>query len=177
MKKKIIIVDKDDNIVCYKYREDVDYGSDFYRVSCLWLTNSIGEVLIAQRKITKKISPGKWACAVAGTVEEGETYESNIEKEIMEEIGLKNLSLIKGSKQLILGKSKFFAQWYFATIDKPENEFIIEKDEVEKVVWISKHKLMEEVRNNPDNFIGSMPSILVEIYEKNVDNSNASKLV
>ena len=47
-------------------------------------------VLIVERQTAfdKKYDPGKWGPSAAGTVEEGETYQSNIIKELQEEIGL-----------------------------------------------------------------------------------------
>ncbi len=82
------IVDSNDNPIGAKHRQDKQYD-DIYRVAALWLTDSItGDVLLAQRKWTKKNNPGKWAAAVSGTVEPNETYEINIVKEIEEEIGL-----------------------------------------------------------------------------------------
>lgn len=88
MKLPTVIVNENDEIIGHKLREEVDPKNDIYRVSALWVTNSAGDVLIAQRKLTKKHAPGKWEPAVAGTVEKGETDESNIYKEAQEEIGL-----------------------------------------------------------------------------------------
>ena len=85
-KPKVIIVDENDNPIGLKYREDIDYSKDTYRCTGIWITNSNDEVLIAQRKFTKDKDPGKWGPAVAGTIEEGETYESNAYKEMKEEI-------------------------------------------------------------------------------------------
>ena len=94
MTEKIIIVDEDDNIIGSKERNSIVSG-DIYRVSALLIENSKGEILLAQRALTKKHDPGKWGPPVAGTVEEGETYESNIVKEAEEELGLKNIQIIK----------------------------------------------------------------------------------
>lgn len=89
LKSKIIIVDENDTIIGHKNRDSMEDG-DMYRVSALWIQNSKGDILLAQRSFDKRNDPGKWGPAVAGTVEEGETYESNIIKEAEEEIGLKN---------------------------------------------------------------------------------------
>ena len=92
MKEKIIIVDKNDKIIGYKIRGTLDKNG-IYRVSALWITNSLGEILLARRSRKKDKHPLKWGPAVAGTVEEGETYEQNIVKEAWEELGLKNFNL------------------------------------------------------------------------------------
>ena len=82
MPSLITIVNEEDEIIGHKDRTSLDHETDIYRVAALWLTNSTGEVLIAQRALSKESSPGKWGPAAAGTVEEGETYESNIVKEV-----------------------------------------------------------------------------------------------
>lgn len=74
MSSQIIVVDKDDKIITYKKRGTL-LSKDIYRVSALWITNKKGEVLLAKRAMDKKLYPGCWGPAVAGTVEKGETYK------------------------------------------------------------------------------------------------------
>lgn len=156
---KITIVDENDNAIGDRERFQLIPG-DIYRVSALWLTNSRGDILMAQRSFAKKNSPGKWSAAVAGTVESDENYNTNIVKEIEEEIGL-SLSikdLIKGPKIFIKGMhNDFFAQWYFYTIDKPAEEFKIQPDEVRQVEWFSRDGLMEAFNTRPHDFVQSTP--------------------
>lgn len=97
MTDKIVVVNENDEVVGAKKRGTIA-TDDIYRVSALWITNSNGDVLLAQRALTKKNDPGKWGPAVAGTVEEGETYLGNITKETEEEIGLKDVQFTEGPK-------------------------------------------------------------------------------
>lgn len=151
---KIIIVDKNDNVVGLKEWENLK-NEDIYRVSALWVENSKGEVLLARRALTKSHSPGKWGPAVAGTVENKETYDSNIIKEAEEELGLKNLEFLKGPKIKISGKHNYFLQWYLLKIDKSLEDFKIQKSEVEEIRWFSKDELRKKISANPDEFIVS----------------------
>ena len=91
MREKVIVVDKNNNIIGSKYRDELQ-SNDIIRVVGVWIENEKGEVLIAQRSFNKKHDPGKWGPAVAGTLEEGESYALNILKEVKEEIGI-SLSL------------------------------------------------------------------------------------
>lgn len=68
-KPKIIIVNENDEIIGHKARGTLEQ-LDIYRVSALWIKNSQGDILLAQRKFTKKHDPGKWGPAVAGTNDE-----------------------------------------------------------------------------------------------------------
>lgn len=157
MKQAIIpVVNRRDKIIGYKPRGEVCL-SDMYRVSALFLVNSQGEILFAQRSFKKKHDPGKWAASVAGTVEKGESYRQNILKETREELGLKLSRLQKGPKILIHSKHKFFCQWYFARIDRASESFRIKKDEVAAVRWIAPATVQKLLRQKPAMFIVSAP--------------------
>jgi isopentenyldiphosphate isomerase len=131
-------------------------------VSALWLTDiGSGKVLLAQRKWNKKNDPGKWSAAAAGTIEEGEDYESNIVKETKEELGITGIKFKKGPEHYVdEGKNKYFVHWYFAKINKNEVSITIQEDEVEAVRWVDVKDLIADVRLSPDkytpNFIGSL---------------------
>ena len=88
---KIQIVNTNDKVIGLKERKNLDYKNNIYRSSALWIINSKGKSLLAQRALTKKHHPGKWRPAVSGTIEKNETYDSNIIKESEEELGLKNI--------------------------------------------------------------------------------------
>lgn len=154
---KVIIVDKNDNVIGLKERENLK-NDDLYRVSALWIESSKEEVLLARRALTKSHDPGKWGPAVARTLEEGETYDLGILKGAEKEVGLKNIKFKKGSKVKIklAGRLRYFLQWYLAEIDKPAREFKIQKSEVEEVRWFSKDELEKKLRENPNEFIYSV---------------------
>jgi len=156
---KIPVVNENDDLLEYKERESLDQ-KDIYRVSALWLTNSQGQILLAQRALNKSHDPGRWGPAVAGTVEEGEDYEKNILKEIKEELGLNEIKLNKSIKIRRKTKYNYFVQWFTAVINKTENEFKIQKAEVEKIKWFTKEELKKELQNNPDNFTSGFKDYL-----------------
>ena len=111
---RIPIVDENDKVLSYKERSEVDPDKDLYRVSYLWITDPEGKVLLAQRALSKDRHPGRWASAVAGTVEEGESYEANIIKEAEEELGLKKFTLIPGKKHFVKTNDySFWSQIFF----------------------------------------------------------------
>lgn len=149
MNKRFTIVNEHDEVMGYA---DDETGK-IYRVTALWLTNSRGDILLAQRAFTKEHDPGIWGPAAAGTVEEGETYETNMPKEVEEELGLKNLPLTIGPKQRVTGPPyDYFVQWYLATIDKPAEKFVIQKEEVAQVRWFSRHQLATELHEHPEKY-------------------------
>ncbi|OGI66449.1 hypothetical protein A2642_03190, partial [Candidatus Nomurabacteria bacterium RIFCSPHIGHO2_01_FULL_39_10] len=128
---KIPIVNEQDEIIKIVDMNDRQ-KSDICRVSALWITNEKDEVLLARRSLSKKRSPGCWGSAVAGTLEEGETYESNVIKEAGEEIGLYNLKPKLEHKVRSSTTHEYFCQWFSATIDG-DYKFKKQDSEVEKI--------------------------------------------
>jgi isopentenyl-diphosphate Delta-isomerase len=156
MKEQTIIVNENDEIIGFKERSSLN-KKDIVRISALWIQNSKGEILLAQRSFQKSTSPGKWGPAVAGTNEKGETYEQNMIKEAKEEIGLKGFKFEKAHK--IRNKENNFVQWF--TLKTDNYEFKLQKEEVEQVKWFKKEELKKEIKENPEKFTSSV--------KKNID--------
>ena len=161
--RKVIIVDQQDNIIGHKFSDKV-LNTDIYRVSALWLTNSIGQILLAKRTANKKHHPNKWGPAVAGTIEQGESYDDNIIKEAEEEIGLKNIKFIKGPKKLNIQNYKHFTQWYTAVLDKDIKDFVLQPEEVAEIRWFTKQEIEDQLKNDPEFFIPNFPYYF-ELFE------------
>ena len=145
------IVDEQDNILYYKDSNERDPSKEIARTSALWLFNEEGEVLVAKRSKNKKFHPNVWNLSVSGTIEEGETYESNIHKEVMEELGFNLEELTTGKKELISKERKFFSQYFFAKISK-NTIFTLQESEVDEVKWISLKELKKWFSEKPEEF-------------------------
>lgn len=152
IQEHVIIVNGSDQVIGYKERGTLAY-EDIYRVSVLWVTNTRGEILLAQRKLTKKHHPGMWGPAVAGTNDKGETYESNIRKEAEEEIGLKKIKPSLGPKIRISDDYNHFTQYFCLTIDKAAEDFTIQENEVEQVKWYSRSELERALKDHPEAYL------------------------
>ncbi len=164
---KIVIVDDNDQILGTKERTEVDYENDIYRSAALWIQNSNNEVLVAQRKLTKRQDPGKWGPSVSGTVDNGEDYDSNIYKEAGEEVGLKGYTFKKLEKVRYYEPHPQFAQWYKVVVDEPLEYFTPQPEEVERLEWVTLDDLIQDVKENPEKYIASMDSAVV-LLEKSV---------
>jgi len=158
------IVDEHDKLIGYKTRDEITHPDDIYRVSALWLTNAKGEILLAQRGLSLRNGPGLWGPAVAGTVEEGETYESNIYKEAEEEIGLTDYTFTVSKKLFVNGHRRYFCQFFTAVIDRPAEEFQPDPREVAQVRWINPKALRQEVAAHPERFTPSFSSVSLDAF-------------
>jgi len=158
-KKRQIIVDEDDKIIGHKYRDEMT-TDDIYRVSALWLTNSNDDIMLAQRSFSKKNGPGLWGPAVAGTLDEGETYLGNITKETNEEIGLdvspEQFTVGPKTAPHTTSDRKYFGQWYLYKIDKPAQDFMLQEEEVAQVEWFTSASIREALRTRSEDFVPSM---------------------
>lgn len=155
--KRTIIVDKNDNEIGVKDDKDMT-TDDIYRVTGLWLINSQGQVLLVRRALTKSHDPGKWAPTVAGTVEESETYDINIVKEIKEEIGLdvKIEDLIKGPKVISSYHWTHYTQAYLYLLPVGmEKSLVFDASEVCDHKWYYLDEIQGMVEKNPEIFVGS----------------------
>ena len=164
--EKTLIVDENDNPVGSKFRKDIVLCQDIYRVAALWIVNSQDEILLARRPFHKS-SPGRWGPAAAGTLEEGETYRSNIVKEAEEEIGLKNINPEDGPKFRVKTKTRdYFCQYFTLHSDRPADKFKFKADEVVSVKWMPREKLKQDIKQNPKSYVPSFVGYIDSLLEK-----------
>ena len=116
-----------------------------------WIMNYNGEVLLQQRALDKKKNPGKWA-KTGGHVETLETCEESIKREVYEEIGLKvnndeinNIEIFKSTNP----NEHYYSYGYIFFTNYNEDDFILQKEEVNAVKYYTIEKL-EEIRKNDD---------------------------
>ncbi len=168
MKPKVIIVDENDVEIGLADRDEWEDNA-IHRASALWLTNSNGEVLLARRALAKKHAPGKWGCAAAGTVEEGETYDSNIIKETEEEIGLViSLDQLTRGPKIFIGSlsGRRFVQWYMGTVDVRAENLKLQEDEVSEARWVPFPEFSAWIKEKPDDFVGAIPPDVIAMLDK-----------
>ena len=146
----IYVVNTHNEVIGTKERTALQHP-DISRVSALWIQNSAGDVLLAQRASNKKYDPSKWGPAVSGTVEVGETYESNIIKEAGEEIGLTGVSF-QPFGHPILVQQCVVIQWYRVTLDRAHSSFVIQTQEVAQIKWFHKEELLALLDDSPHMF-------------------------
>ncbi|MDR3125553.1 MAG: NUDIX domain-containing protein [Candidatus Nomurabacteria bacterium] len=163
------VVNENDEIIGAKSRSSVDGQRDIFRVAALWVVNSRGEVLVAQRSFQKSNSPGLWGPSVAGTVEPDETYASNIVKEAAEEIGLTDFEPVEIAKIRIFKPRNYFCQWYFTQFDWPIDKFKPSEAELENLKWVKIDQLALDVVANPSAYLanfGDSVKLLIDFLSR-----------
>ena len=154
---KIPIVDENDNRIKLVEREEMISG-DVNRGAAVWITDEEGNILLQKRRLDKLYSPGKWQPAAGGTLEEGETYESNAYKELEEETGIKGIKLVE-LKKVYVEEYKMFVDLFQGKISK-DYKLLPQESEVEQLKWFTKEELFSAVRENPEAFTRDMKEII-----------------
>lgn len=147
----VSIVDEDDEVIGSKEREQLA-PNDINRAAVLFIANSQGDILLAQRSLTKKKNPGKWGM-IGGTVEVGEGYDSNIVKEAKEELGvLLSLGELEWGPKWRTNSppSNHFAQSFRCVVDKPAEQFIFDHGELSEVRWFPREEVLNMVEENSE---------------------------
>jgi len=161
----IITVNDQDEVVGAKPRSTLR-PNDLYRCTALFITNPEEQLLLARRAENKRFDPGKWSVSAAGTVEVGETYESNIIKEAEEELGLSIQNLVMGEKIKIDLDSTLFVHIFTAQITHSETSLRLQESEVAEAGWWSISEIKKALRNEPDRFAKGFPRLFEAVFSK-----------
>lgn len=147
------VFDENNNYLgCSLDRSEIHEKKQWHRHVSAWIMNKEGRVLLQKRSLSKKRNPGKWA-KTGGHVDAGETCEQAIKREIYEEIGLTineidNIEIFKSKED----KENYYSYGYIFITDLKEEEFKLQKEEVEEVKYFSIEELEELKKQNNDNY-------------------------
>lgn len=161
-----IEVDRSDNVIGMRPREDFYTGNYIHRSVHLILFNSRGEILIQKRAPTKVWFPNLYTYSVSGTVAK-ESYNYSIRKEVQEEIGL-SIEMKFLFKYLFLGEtSKSYNAVYSG---KSDNKITPDLTEMSKVKWVPTAELEKDITLHPEmytpTFRMGMKKFFDEYYTK-----------
>jgi isopentenyldiphosphate isomerase len=153
--------DNDEVIGSAKRVEKYSLGAGvYYRMSVLWVVNDKGQVLLAKRAATKDSNPDKWGPSAAGTVEVGETYESNVYKEAEEEIGLTGFEFA----ELYTSKGyKGIAKLFAVRCNWPIEKFTKQDEEVAALKWADLTELQKDAAANPDKYVNNFAESMKDL--------------
>ena len=135
-------------------RKEIHEKKLWHRHVSAWIMNKEGKILLQQRSFNKNKNPGKWS-KTGGHVDAGETCEQAIKREIYEEIGLKinndeinNIEVFKSKTS----KENYYSYGYIFITDLKENEFKLQKEEVNAVKYFDIEELEQLKKQKNDNY-------------------------
>ena len=118
-----------------KAPRSVCHGRTFllHRVVHLLVFNSLGQILLQKRQMSKKIQPGKWDTSVGGHIATEETTQLALQRESIEELGLD----IKACKIKFLYDyimiSNIEKEWVFTFFTKWDGPFHHQVEEISEL--------------------------------------------
>lgn len=90
----IQIVDENNEEIAAMSRRLMREQNLIHRASYVLVFNSRDELFVQQRTVSKDIYPGYHDIAAGGVVLAGESYEESAERELAEELGIRDVSLV-----------------------------------------------------------------------------------
>lgn len=128
------ILDSNGNLTGKTIKKGEAIPEGYYHLGAdIWIINSENKILIQKRSPQKNLSPNVWAMT-GGSVIKGETSRETIERETMEELGIK----LNVEKAQLLKRFKTGNVWldtYFIKQDIDIEKIRIQEDEVCDVKW------------------------------------------
>ena len=124
----------------------------YHKVAWIWIINSDNKILVQKRALCKKNNPGKWDMPSAGHIVAGETPIDGAIRETYEELGIKTSDIdYEFISEFIYDDTFEIANIYLIKLDLELNKFILKKDEVSEVKWLTYDEFKELF--NSDSFV------------------------
>ena len=167
MQNEVVTVNEKDEITGTMPRSEAHKNGTPHRIAIVFVDNEKDEILIQVRM------SGTLDHSAAGHVDPGESYLEAARRELMEELGIKNINLVsigKGRSDEIGRKERGDAELehrihvfeVFLCQAKPVE---LSPDEVKSVYWADPKTILKEMRNSPEKFAGAFKASL-PIYLK-----------
>jgi isopentenyldiphosphate isomerase len=143
----ILIVDADNNEIGTAPRHEMRAKGLPHRAAYILVFNSRGELFVQKRTMNKDIYPEYYDIAAGGVVLAGESYDESAERELDEELGIKNIPLTshftfshEDGSNLVWGR--VYSCIY-------NGELTLQEEEIESGFFASPDKVLALSENEP----------------------------
>ena len=147
-------------------REDIPEG--YYHLGAdIWIINSDNKIFIQKRSPIKRLSPNLWAMT-GGSVIKGESSLETIERETMEELGIK----LNNEKAQLLKRIKTGNVWidtFFIRQDIDLKEIKMQEEEVSECRWATYDEVEELFQKG--QFIENRWEFVKDIIKEFINNN------
>ncbi len=159
-------VDKNDNFLGLRAREEFYSGKHIHRASQLILLNPENKMLIQKRAPQKRWYPDRYTYSVSGTVAD-ESYEACMKREMLEEIGI-SVPFRKLFKVPCIFENKGSFNTVFSGRCSEKNASLIRPDPEEAVYveWVELEDLYRAVKTEPEKYTPSLRAGITKIYQE-----------
>jgi len=136
----VLIVDKDNKITGSASRHQMRASGLPHRATYILVFNSLGELFVQKRTMTKDIYPGYYDVATGGVVLAGERYDESAKRELAEELGIKETDLTSHFTFFYQeDKNRVWGRVYSCIYN---GELILQAEEVESGYFMSPQEVL-----------------------------------
>jgi len=167
MSERIIFVDENDDPIGAGNREEAWSRGVYLRVARVILFDEQGRILSQRRSHQKKSYANRWTDSASGHVEEGESYELAIARELKEELGITTPLRFVGkfASQDAMG-DKMIAEYnaVFEGHIRYSLPLRLQRSEVSDTTWYDLDVLKRLIMEQPDNFVTAFRELITRYY-------------
>ncbi|MBW2506716.1 MAG: NUDIX hydrolase YfcD [Deltaproteobacteria bacterium] len=143
----VLIVDKDNKVTGSAPRHQMRASGLPHRATYILVFNSLGELFVQKRTMTKDIYPGYYDVAAGGVVLAGECYDESAKRELAEELGIKETDLTSHFTFFYQeDKNRVWGRVYSCIYD---GELILQAEEVESGYFMSPLEVLALSKKEP----------------------------
>ncbi|WP_048143518.1 Nudix hydrolase [Methanosarcina horonobensis] len=159
-------VDRDDNFLGLRSREEFYSGNHIHRASQLILLDPENRMLLQKRSPGKYWFPNRYTYSVSGTVAD-ESYEACIAREMLEEIGILVPFRRLFKIPCILENKGAYHTVFSGRCSKETIDLIrYDPEEAVSIEWIELEELYSAVKTEPGKYTPSLRAGIIKIFEE-----------
>ncbi|MCS3869081.1 isopentenyl-diphosphate delta-isomerase [Chryseobacterium ginsenosidimutans] len=164
MEEFVVLVNSQDEVLGLMEKQQAHVNGLLHRAFSVFLFNSKGEMLLQKRASEKYHSPLKWTNAVCSHPRIEETYLEGAKRRVKEELGIEAELSEKFDfiYKADVGNGLWEHELDHVFVGNFEDEFHLNKEEVEDVRYISMEDLDREMIEQPEHFTEWFKIILEE---------------
>ena len=155
MEEKIIFANENDEQIGAGSREEAWSKGLYVRIVRAILRDEKGRILSQHRSPTKKSYANCWTDSASGHVDDGESYDFSMNRELKEELGIETPLRFVGKFPTIdkIGENTIceFNAIYEGTIDS-STRLELEEGEVTEAKWFEIDEIKSLIAKDPTNF-------------------------
>ena len=155
------VVDTGDRVVATATRRQMRAERLLHRAVSIAVRGSDGRLLVHRRSTGKDLWPGRWDLAAGGVVGAGESYATAAERELGEELGIRDVALRHlGGGTYVDDDVAEIACCFEVVHDGP---FTFDDGEVTEVRWVDADELDRLMAGEP--FVPDGPVLLLPLLD------------
>ena len=143
----VAIVDEDNNVVGAAPRREMRAQRLPHRSTYILVFNSQGDLYVQKRTMTKDVFPGYYDPATGGVVLAGESYEESAQRELYEELGIRDVPLTPLFTFYFTDKRTRVWGGVFACVY--DGEMVLQPEEVESGEFLPIDEILRRAHTEP----------------------------